>query len=82
MLLQLETLKGQFIESQCLLVAFNFDEYLKTKAIVSDAISIDSEFTKTVFDQNFTNCQLRALNGKALKIIKSIQTSIEISAVN
>lgn len=81
-LLQLEALKGKFIESQCLLVAFNFDEYLKTKAIVSDAISIDGEFTKTIFDQNFTTSQLRALNGKALKIIKSIQTSIEISAAN
>lgn len=79
MLLHLELLKSQFIESQCLLVAYNYKEYLKTKNIVSEAIDLDGNFTGLIFTVDYTDEQLQSLNDKAFSLIKKTQSFIEDS---
>ena len=82
MLVQLEVFKSQFIESQCLLIAYNYNKYLNTKDIVWEAINIDGEFIELIFTQNYTDNQLRTLNDKAFEIIKKVQRFIENSEVH
>lgn len=81
-LIHLELLKSQLIESQCLLIAFNNRGYFKTKSVVSQAIEIDTEFTSIIFIKKYQEGQLENLNTKAFALIKKIQSIIEDSKLD